>query len=102
MQGVTAGGHGEVDDAVDVEIAGDGIRTDVVGLVGFFYMQGMAVGLGIDGDRFDAHFRAGAHDAHGDFPAVGDQDFLDQVQPLAVGRTPAGVVVVGCARGWNP
>jgi len=50
MQRVAAGGHGQVHDAVGIEIAADRVRADVVGLVGFFDVQRMPVGIGIDGD----------------------------------------------------
>jgi hypothetical protein len=35
----------------------------------------MAVGVGIDGHRADAHFGAGPHDADGNLTTVGDQYF---------------------------
>jgi hypothetical protein len=37
----------------------------------------MAVGIRVDGDRLDAHFRACAHNANGDFTAVGDEYFFN-------------------------
>ena len=43
----------------------------------------MPVGIGIDGDRFDAHLGAGAHDAHRDFAAVGNQYLFDQAEDSA-------------------
>lgn len=36
----------------------------------------MAVGIGIDGDRLDAHFRARTNNAHGDFAAIGYEYFF--------------------------
>ena len=36
----------------------------------------MAVGIGVDGDRLDAHFRARTDDAHGDFAAIGYEYFF--------------------------
>jgi hypothetical protein len=35
----------------------------------------MAIRVGIDRNRADAHFGAGAHDTDGNFSTVGDQDF---------------------------
>jgi len=77
MQRIAPRGDGQIDDVVRVEIAGDRFGTDVVGLVRFFYMQRMTVGIRVDGDRFDAHFRAGAHNADGNFTAVGDEYFFN-------------------------
>ena len=76
MQGVTAGGDRQIDQPVSVEITGHGVRPQTVGFIRFFDMQGVAVGFGIDSDRFNAHFRAGADDANGDFPAIGDEDLF--------------------------
>jgi hypothetical protein len=36
-------------------------------------MQRSAIDVGINGDGTDAHLAAGANDAYGDFPAIGDQ-----------------------------
>jgi hypothetical protein len=38
-------------------------------------MQRVIIGIGIDGDRLDAHLPRGLDDAAGDFAAIGDQDF---------------------------
>jgi hypothetical protein len=44
----------------------------------------MTVGIGVDGDGFDAHFGAGAHYAHRDFAAVGNQNLFNQAEtPLS-------------------
>jgi hypothetical protein len=40
-------------------------------------MQRVIIGIGIDGDRLDAHLPRGLDDAAGDFAAIGDQDFGD-------------------------
>ncbi len=67
-----------VENLVDVEIglAGRG-RADVVGVIGFADVQGLAVHVGEDGDRLDAHLAAGANDAHRNFAAIGDQDSFE-------------------------
>jgi hypothetical protein len=36
----------------------------------------LAVGFGINGDRFNVHIAAGADDSTGDFTPVGNQDFF--------------------------
>ena len=52
-------------------------RADAHRLVGQLDVLGVAVGLGIDHHRLDAHLAAGALDAQGDLAAVGDQDFFE-------------------------
>ena len=69
-----AGGH----DLVDHQIAfGGGRRPDGDCRVGHLHVQGVLVGLRIDGDRLDAHVARGLDDAAGDFAAIGDQDALE-------------------------
>ncbi|MCY1429665.1 hypothetical protein D9M71_455910 [compost metagenome] len=77
VQRVAAGFHGEVHQRARIQVAGQRIGADAVRFVGTLDVQRVAVGLGIDGYRADAHLGAGAHDADSDFPTVGDQDFLD-------------------------
>ena len=77
VDGVHIGDLRGRNDAVDHEItliAGAGPDTD--GVVGQLDVHGFFVGLGINGDRADAEFLAGADDAKGDLTAVGDQDFI--------------------------
>src|SRR5512139_3498965 len=76
MQGIAAGGGRQVDQGVRVEVAEDGVLADVVGLVGLLHVEGVAVGVGVDGDRLDAQFGAGADDADRNLAPVGDQYFL--------------------------
>jgi hypothetical protein len=78
MKGVAAGGHRQVDDTVGVEVARYGIRADVIGFVGLFEMQTMAVGVGIDRHRSDSHLGAGADDAYCDFAAIGNKYLIYQ------------------------
>ncbi len=47
-------------------------RTDANGLIGEAHVQRIAVRLGINGDRANAQFLAGAQNAQSDFAAVGD------------------------------
>jgi hypothetical protein len=41
--------------------------------IGFGHMGAVGVGVGVDGDRGDAHGSGRAHDAPGDLPSVGDE-----------------------------
>ncbi len=74
MQRVAARRRRQVHQGVGVQVAQDRVLADVVRLVGLLHVQGVAVGVGVDGDRLDAQLGAGADDAHGDFATVGDQD----------------------------
>jgi hypothetical protein len=42
-------------------------------------MQGIAVSIGINGDRLDPHATGGLDDAAGDLAAIGNQDLLEQM-----------------------
>jgi hypothetical protein len=77
MQGITARSGRQVDQRVRVQIAQDRVLANVIGLVGLFDVERMTVGVGVDGDRLDAQFGAGAHDADSDLAPVGDQYFLE-------------------------
>ena len=56
-----------------VKIAlGRGRRTDRVRMIGFAHVQRGAIGVGVDGDRFDSQLAACADDPHCDLSAVGD------------------------------
>ena len=62
-------------DGGDVEIALLArLPTEGVRLVGQADVEGVTVGLGIDGDRSDAHLPAGPDDPDGDLAPVGDED----------------------------
>ncbi len=78
VQGVTAGGHRQVHDAVGVEVAAQGVGAEIVGLVGLFDVQGVAIGIGVDGGGFQAHFGTGADDADRNFTAIGHQYLVYQ------------------------
>src|SRR5581483_6354754 len=78
---VPAGG----DDFLDHQIAfGGGRRPDRDGTVRHLHVQGILVGLRIDGDRPNSHLSRGLYDPAGDFAAIGDQDTLEH----AVSVTP--------------
>ena len=63
-----------VDDEVRVRARG---AVERVGLVGELRVTGVAVLVGVDGDRADAGITGGADDAHGDLSTVGDEDLGD-------------------------
>ena len=87
MHGLGAGRAAGLDDLVDHQIAlSRGRRPDQHRLVRHLDMQRVAVGLGIDGDRRDAHLPRGADDPAGDLAAVGDQDTLEHACPGSVGH----------------
>ena len=54
-------------------------RADTDGFIGKIDMQGVLVGLGIDGDCGDAHLAGSLDDAAGDFAAVCDQNLGEHV-----------------------
>jgi hypothetical protein len=62
----------ECDDPIDIEIRLYGTEpiADLIGFIGFEAMQTEAVLFRIDGNRAQAQFGGGAHDADGNFTAV--------------------------------
>ena len=61
MDGVDVGDLRRADDRRNVEIAARALgRPDADGLVGEAHVRAVAVGLGVDGDRLDPQFLAGA------------------------------------------
>ena len=76
MYRVRAASLCDLDDALGVQVALDRVDTDLVGLVGYFDVQAVLVGLGVDGDVFDVQIFAGADHANGDLSAVCDQNFM--------------------------
>jgi hypothetical protein len=84
VDGLGIGHLGRRNDGRHVEVAQRRRgRADAHRLVGQLDVLGVAVGLGIDHHRLDAHLAAGALDAQGDLAAVGDQDFLEHGCALA-------------------
>jgi hypothetical protein len=53
-------------------------------------MQGMPVGIRVDGHGFDARFLAGSHNADGNFTAVSDKDLLYQALPALMTQLMCG------------
>ena len=59
MDGVAAGGLGDFEDLVDLEVAlGHGGGADEVGLLGARDVRGVDVGFRVDGDGVDAQLLA--------------------------------------------
>ena len=80
MQCITTGFDGQVDQLAWVQIARQGITAHIVGFVGTFDVQGVAVCVGVNRDRSNAHLCTGANDANRNLAAVGNQNFLDHVR----------------------
>ena len=75
MDALRAGLAGDLDQALDVEIAlARRRRPDRIGLVAGAHMQRLGIGLGIDRDGAHAEPLRGAGDAHGDLAAIRDED----------------------------
>ena len=75
MNALRAGAAGDLDQALDVEIAfARRRRPDRIGLVAGANMQRLGVGLGIDRDGAHPQPLRGAGDAYGDLAAIGDED----------------------------
>ena len=73
MDRLRAGSQRDVDDFWTVEIAPRRCgRTKQIRLVGHAHVKRVAIRLGIDGDRFDAHFTGGPRNPDRDFAAIGD------------------------------
>ena len=82
MHRVGAAARGDGQQLVDVQVGvGGAVAVQAIGLVGHARVQRVEVGVGIHGDRLHAVVGAGAHDAHGDLAAVGNQDFFHGAVP---------------------
>ncbi len=77
VHGVRTRAIDDVEDRLGVEVTlGGALAPQGVGLVGQAHVQRVAIEFGVHGDGGDAHLSTGAHDAHRDLAAIGDQDFL--------------------------
>ena len=77
MNRVGARHLGGADDGRHVQVTvGAARRADADILIGKPHMKRIFVGLGVHRDGFDAKLAARDDDAHRDFAAIGDQDFL--------------------------
>jgi hypothetical protein len=78
MDGVAAGAAGHVHELIDAKITfARGCRANGISFVGEADVKACAVDFTEDDDGTDAKFATGAQNAHGDFPAIGDQDFFE-------------------------
>ena len=79
VDGVDLGQPGDADDVVDVQIGLDGFPAfaDQIAFIRLRAVQGKTVLVRVDAHGADAEFAGGAHDANGDFRAVGDQETAD-------------------------
>ena len=102
MHRLCAGRAARLDDGVDLQVAlGRGRRADAHGLVGFAHMQRVGIGVGIDGDGGNPHAPGRAHDACGDFSAIGDEDFSEHLGGSDALRQ-AGRITIRSERGKCP
>jgi hypothetical protein len=60
----------------------------VDGLIGHAHMQRLAVGIGIDGNRGDAHLARRLYDATGNLATIGDQDFGEHADVIPRSTVP--------------
>ena len=87
VHGLGAGLAAHLEDALDVEVAlGRRRAAQQVGLVGARDVQRVAIELGVDRHRGDAHLAQRADDADRDLAAVGDQDLLEHAIDSLVER----------------
>ena len=85
VDGVGAGDAGRRQDGGYVQITVLGRRRpDADALVRQAHMHGIGIGGRMNGDGGNTHFPAGAVDAEGDFPAIGDQDFFEHSRRLSL------------------
>src|SRR5215467_12027845 len=97
MNGFGAAALGYIEDLFEIQIGlTRGGRTDVIGVVGLAHVQRAAVNIREDRHRLDTNLAAGAHDAHCDFAAIGNEDSLEHESDLD-----AGDPVGGAAYNWN-
>ena len=74
---IGAGNFRGADDGRHVQVAvGAARRADAHVLIGKPHVQGILVGLRVDGDRLDTELAAGDDDPHRNLAAVGNQNFL--------------------------
>ena len=70
-------------DLIDDEIRlGGRRRPDMDGFVRHLDVEGVTVGIGIDGNRLDPEPARGLHDAAGNFAPIGNEKFPEHGSPL--------------------
>src|ERR1700712_5057512 len=75
VQRIATGLYGQIHQFAWVQVTLQRFGTNAIRFVRTLYMERMAVRVGIDRHRADAHLGASAHDTDSDFSTVGDQDF---------------------------
>ena len=76
-----------IEDLVDHQVGlGRRGRADVDSFVRHGNVNGIAIGIGVDGDGLDAHFARSLDDAAGDLATVGDQNFFEHKPLCPLGR----------------
>ena len=92
-------GERGVDDGVDQQVAlARRRRTEADGDIRHAHVGGLRVRVRVDGHRLHAQLVAGADDADGDLPAVGDEDSTERRRV----RQPAAPAVGVCAQRREP
>ena len=78
MNGLCTGFECRLHDGVDLEVALACVSgAEAHCLIARLHVQCMLIGIGVDGNRVDAHRTQGFGDAHRDFASVGDQDLVE-------------------------
>ena len=81
MDGIRAAAPGYLQNQVGAKIGFmGGRRPQSERFIGVGNMQAGPVGIGVDRDRGNSQFSAGANNPQCDLTAIGDQDFLDLLQ----------------------
>jgi hypothetical protein len=77
MDGIDIFLHGELDDAVDIEVSLDGAfaLSDEIGFIGFETVQTEAIFLGVNGDGAKAELVGRAQDADSNFTTIESEQF---------------------------
>jgi hypothetical protein len=82
---IRATGAGDVEQTDTVQIALDGFwGTEQIRFIGKVRMGRVAVGFRIDRDGAQAELAGSAHDAHGDFTTVGNEELLHAPRTLTL------------------
>jgi hypothetical protein len=78
MDRVGPGSLRGLEERVHAQVAlGSRWGTEKIRLIGQLDMEGLAVGLGVDGYGAKSEVANRPHDANGDLPTIGDEDFAE-------------------------
>ena len=93
MDGIGTASPGGFENEIAAQVGfGGRCRAQAIGLLRMSDVQAGTVGVGIDGDGWDAQLLACTDDAQSDLAPVGDQDFLIFVFKRVVYWFPCGAV----------